>query len=100
EGKRLNCDSGLVVIEGNDRVELAPMTTQKDRVGRVRAGHIDLVLLCAFLDGGFDLGPLFGPKHAVLGGVRIEAGNSQLRFSSKKRFKLPACEIDQLDQRA
>ena len=76
EAKQLYGDLALVVIHGDDAVELAAAGAQEDGVGRVGAGGGDVLFLGGF-DGGTDDIDLFAAEEAAFAGVGVETGHGE-----------------------
>src|SRR5438128_11569140 len=53
-------------------VKLAARCAQKDRIGRERAAHVDVVFRAAGFHCGTDLRCFFDSKQSAFGAVRIE----------------------------
>ena len=60
----------LIVIHGDDQVELTVPGARKNGIGRIGAGGID-TLGSRLADGGRDLLDFFAPKEAMLARMRI-----------------------------
>src|SRR5215813_9908412 len=93
EREQLDRNQPLVVITGDDDVELAARGADEHGVAGPRPGDVDAASPCGF-DRGTEDAFVFSADHAVLAGVRIEPGTRQARVLVPESWNLPRGEAD------
>ncbi len=96
KGEQLHRDVALVVVHGDDDVELAAGGAQKDGVGRLRIGDRPAARPRGF-DGGPDLRLFLHAEEPVFACVGVEPGDRDARRADAKRLAGVVRQLDHLE---
>src|SRR5678816_3844782 len=93
--KAFDRNEPLVVIAGDNHIELSSRSPHKHRIARLRASYTDAVTLATRLNCRQHFCRLFNSKKATFGAMRIKRCNRNPRLFEPETTKLA---IDQPDE--
>src|SRR5581483_1628165 len=95
EGETLDGDQSLVVIAGDDDVELAARRAQENGVAGEGAADVDVIIQPAGFDGRDHLRGLLKSEQPALAAVRVERRDCDARLVESVAQELTMHEPDQ-----